>query len=58
MQEGYFNEKHMDDWLKTAEILKSVNELVLEDIEDFILLEGFAGMDQKKIAEIIEADQI
>lgn len=58
MQEGYFNEKNSQEWLKAAEILKTVNEHVLEDIEDFILLEGFAGTDKAKIADIVEADQL
>ena len=58
MQEGYFNEKHSGQWLEAAEILKTVNEHVLEDIEDYILLEGFAGLDKAKITEIVEADQL
>lgn len=36
MQEGYFNEKNSGKWLEAAEILKTVNEHVLEDIEDYI----------------------
>lgn len=58
MQEGYFNEKNRDTWLQTADILKTVNDQVIEDIEDYILLEAFGDMDTAKINEIIDADQV
>lgn len=57
MQDGYFNEGNREQWLKTAEILKSVNEHVIEDIEDYFLLEAFGDMDKEQIAKIIDADQ-
>ena len=41
MWEGYFNEKNKDIWLDTVEMLKNINDHVLQDIEDAILLEGF-----------------
>lgn len=39
--EGYFNEKNKDIWLETVEMLKNINDHVLQDIEDAIILEGF-----------------
>ena len=36
--DGYFNERNKDQWLETAEDLKHVNDMVLQDIEDYILL--------------------
>jgi len=42
--DSYFSEKNMQKWLETAEALKHINNHVLQDIEDFILLEGFKGM--------------
>lgn len=38
MWEGYFNEKNKDLWLETAEMLKHINDHVLQDIEDFLIL--------------------
>ena len=55
--EGYFNDKKKDLWLETAEMLKHVNPHVLQDIEDFILLEGFKGIKSDKIRTEIEEDQ-
>lgn len=52
--EGYFNEKNKDMWLDTAEMLKHINDHVLQDIEDAILLEGFKG--QKGINSVINVD--
>ena len=36
--DGYFNERNKDMWLETAEDLKNVNDMVIQDIEDSILL--------------------
>jgi hypothetical protein len=36
--DGYFNERNKDLWLETAEDLKNVNDMVIQDIEDSILL--------------------
>ena len=47
--DGYFNEKNKEMWLETAENLKHINEQVIEDIQDFILLEAFKGMQELKI---------
>ena len=40
----YFNQTHKQTWIDTAEALKNINDHVLEDIEDYILLDGFKGM--------------
>jgi len=55
--EGYFNEKLQQKFLDTAEMLKHVNEHVLQDVEDFILLKGFKGMKMDAVKEKIEADR-
>merc|ERR1712113_444662 len=42
--EGYFNEdEHTPNWKEGAERLRHINPQVLEDIEDYILLDGFKG---------------
>ena len=54
MQQGYFGEapnrvaaKHL--WQTAADLMKTVNDQVLEDIEDLILLEGFGNKSKKEI---------
>lgn len=42
--------------MDTAEDLKHINDHVLQDIEDFILLEAFKGMKPDKIRDFIEND--
>ena len=43
--EGYYNDtEHHQNWLDGAERLRHVNVQVLEDIEDWILLDGFQEM--------------
>jgi hypothetical protein len=54
--EGYFNEKKKDLWLQTAEMLKHINVHVLQDIEDYIMIQGF-GVKTDKIKMEIEDDQ-
>jgi hypothetical protein len=39
--EGYFNTKNKDRWLAAAEKLRHINPHVIQDIEDYILIEGF-----------------
>lgn len=39
--EGYYNDRNSETWLATVEMLKHVNNHVLQDIEDWILLQGF-----------------
>jgi len=43
-------------WIETANILKTINEHVLEDIEDHIILEAFGKMSKSNINELIEND--
>lgn len=54
--ESYFSEKNTQKWLDCAEKLKHVNDHVIEDIEDWILLQGFKGLKQSKIEQIINDD--
>ena len=44
-------------WIETANILKTINEHVLEDVEDHIILEAFGNMSKANINELIESDQ-
>ena len=54
--EGYYNEANNQKWLDTANDLKSINDHVLQDVEDYILLESFKGMKPDKIRDFIEND--
>lgn len=54
--DDYINEKNKDKWLETAEALKHINVQVLQDIEDYILLQGFKGIKPNKIKELIAED--
>lgn len=57
MWEGYFNEKNKDLWLETAEMLKHINDHVLQDIEDFLILQIFKkGLKPAQIKQLIEED--
>lgn len=55
--EGYFNEKNQSKWLATAENLKHINDQVIEDVQDYILLEGFKPMKEDKVQKMIDEDQ-
>ena len=52
--DGYYNEKNKEKWLECAEQLKHINDHVIQDIEDFILLEAFKGLKSNKVAEAIQ----
>jgi hypothetical protein len=39
--DGYFNPNNKDKWLEAAEKLRNINPHVIQDIEDYILLEGY-----------------
>ncbi len=54
--EGYFNEKNKDKWLETAEALKHINDHVIQDIQDFIMLEAFKGVKKDKLKTFIDGD--
>jgi hypothetical protein len=41
--EGYFHPNTVERWMSAAEKLRRINDHVLQDIEDYILLEGFKG---------------
>lgn len=59
--DGYFREKNREVWLRGADILKHINEHVLEDIEDYIILSGFKPKkekDFKKIQGIVETMRV
>ena len=55
--DSYFNEKNRQLWLETADALKHINDQVLEDIQDYIMLEAFKGMNETQISQLIEFDQ-
>lgn len=54
--DGYFNERNKEQWLTTAEQLKHINNMVLQDVEDFIILKAFKGVKPDKIRQIIDDD--
>lgn len=42
-EEYYLESEHQKTWLAGAEKLRHINTQVLEDIEDYIILDGFKG---------------
>lgn len=55
--QNYISENRKDDWTNAAEDLRHINKLVIQDIQDFILIEGFSKQKQtnrKALAEDIE----
>lgn len=46
----------MERWISAAEKLRNINDHVLQDIEDFILLEGFKGKKPAEVKKMIESD--
>jgi len=54
--DGYFNDRNKEVWLATVEMLKHINVHVLQDIEDYILLQGFKGEKPGQVEKIIEGD--
>ena len=39
--ENYVDENMYDDWKETAKLIPTLNQHVLEDIEDYLILSGF-----------------
>ena len=54
--EGYFNERNKETWLATVEMLKHINVHVLQDLEDYILLQGFKGEPAAAVEKFIDND--
>lgn len=55
--QNYISENRKGDWNNTAEDLRHINGLVIQDIQDFILIEGFSKAKQanrKALSEDIE----
>lgn len=55
--QNYISENRKNDWTNAAEDLRHINKLVIQDIQDFILIEGFSKQKQtnrKALAEDIE----
>lgn len=50
--DGYMSEKRKEQWLNAAERLRHINPHVLEDIEDWILIQGFKPKNEKDIKDI------
>jgi hypothetical protein len=46
------SEKRKEQWLAAAERLRHINDHVLEDIEDWILIQGFKPKNEKDIKDI------
>ena len=56
MWEGYFSEERRENWMAAAEKLRRINPHVLQDIQDYILLQGFKGKKLSDVKKIIDAD--
>jgi hypothetical protein len=41
--EGYFHPSKSEQWIQASEKLRHINAHVIQDIEDFIMLEAFKG---------------
>lgn len=56
--ENYISENRKEKWLEIGEKLRHINDHVLEDIEDFIIIEGFkpkTEKDKKAIEDLVNA---
>ena len=59
--EGYISEKTKGVWMKCAESLKHINPHVLEDLQDWIVIQGFRPKnetDLRRIEKLIETQRI
>jgi len=56
MWEGYYHPAKTEVWLEAFEKMRHINAHVIQDIEDFIMLEAFKGKTQAQIRTIIETD--
>ena len=54
--EGYFAPAKKEQFLACAEKLRHINPHVIQDIEDFLLLEGLKGKKPIEIKKLIEND--
>lgn len=54
--EQYSNENKKEQWLAAAEKLRRINPHVIQDIEDYILLQGFRGKKLTEVKRIIDQD--
>jgi molybdopterin-guanine dinucleotide biosynthesis protein len=52
--DGYISENRKDNWMDIAEKMRHINKHVVEDIQDFIIVEGFkpkTPQDKKEIGK-------
>ena len=54
--ELYFNESRKEQWISAAQKLRKINPHVLQDIEDYILLQAFKKKKINEVKRIIEQD--
>lgn len=54
--EGYYHPGKTDVWLEAFEKLRHINAHVVQDIEDYIMLEVFKGKSREQIRNLIETD--
>lgn len=54
--EGYFNPNNRDKWLAAAEKLRRINPHVIQDMEDFILLDTYKNKKIRDVKGVIEGD--
>jgi hypothetical protein len=53
MWEGYYHPSKTETWLNAFEKLRHINTHVIQDIEDFIMLEAFKDSAKPKTVEQI-----
>lgn len=53
--QGYISENRKENWLETAETLRHINDHVIQDMQDYIMIEAFGPKASRKvIAEKVE----
>lgn len=59
--ENYISEDRKEKWMEISEQLRHINPHVLEDIEDFIIIQGFkprTDKDRKELETILNAMKV
>jgi hypothetical protein len=54
--EGYYHPGKTEVWIEAFEKLRHINAHVVQDIEDYIMLDAFKGKSRDQIRNLIETD--
>ncbi len=54
--ESYFHPSKAEQWLSACDKMSRINDHVIQDIQDYIMLEAYKGKTISDIRKIIEAD--